>query len=77
MKAYVLIKISPGEILPALKLLRRLDGIEDATMTFGPYDAVAVVEGCNIKQISHQVSCDIQSIPGVLETCTCLAVDQS
>jgi DNA-binding Lrp family transcriptional regulator len=75
MKAYVLIKISTGDIPVALKLLRRLQCAREVTMTFGPFDAIAVLEAPSIEAISGCVAHEIQSIPGVVETCTCLAID--
>jgi hypothetical protein len=44
-------------------------------MTFGPYDAVAVVEGDDVNQIGHIIVSSIQPIPGVLETITCLVLE--
>ena len=45
-------------------------------MTFGPYDAVAVVEAEDVNAIGRIMAGGIQPIPGVLETLTCLAVDE-
>ncbi len=45
MKAYVMIKIRPGEIIEAIRQMRDVSGVVEASMTFGPYDAVARVEG--------------------------------
>ncbi len=44
-------------------------------MTFGPYDAVAVVESVDIATIGAITALEIQPIPGVEQTLTCLAVD--
>jgi DNA-binding Lrp family transcriptional regulator len=44
-------------------------------MTFGLYDAVAVIETSDINKIGSLLATAIQPIPGVLETLTCLAVD--
>jgi hypothetical protein len=44
-------------------------------MTFGPYDAVAVVQNSDINRLGALLAADIQPIPGILETLTCLAVD--
>ncbi|OGO18220.1 MAG: hypothetical protein A2Z14_15710 [Chloroflexi bacterium RBG_16_48_8] len=75
MKAYILIKIRPGEIREVVKQLRRVDSILEANMTFGPYDAVAVVEAENVNQMGRIIASEIQPIPGVLETTTCLALE--
>jgi hypothetical protein len=44
-------------------------------MTFGPYDAVAVIEGRDISAIGNLIASAIQPVPGVEQTLTCLAVD--
>jgi DNA-binding Lrp family transcriptional regulator len=75
MKAYVMIKIRSGEIKDAVGQLRRINGVVEAHMTFGPYDAVAVVEAVNIAEIGTITALEIQPISGVEQTITCLAVD--
>ncbi|MEJ2706256.1 MAG: Lrp/AsnC ligand binding domain-containing protein [Anaerolineales bacterium] len=75
MKAYVLINVRIGGIDEVLRNLRRLEGVIEAHMTFGPYDVVAVVEAADINRLGNMLSAYIHPIPGVLETLTCLAVD--
>ena len=75
MKAYILIKIRTGELKQVVKELRKLAGVKSADMTFGPYDAVAVVEHNDINGIGSLLATAIQPIPGVEQTLTCLAVD--
>jgi DNA-binding Lrp family transcriptional regulator len=75
MKAYVLINIRTGDVREVVKNLRRVQGVVEANMTFGPYDAVAVIETDDINGVGTILAGAIQPIPGVLETLTCLAVD--
>ncbi len=75
MRAYVLIKVRPGEIREVVRQLARVEGVAEATMTFGPYDAVAVVEAADVSGIGRVMASSIQPIPGVTETLTCLAVE--
>jgi DNA-binding Lrp family transcriptional regulator len=75
MKAYVMIKIHSGEVKGVVEKLREIKGIVEAHMTFGPYDAVAVVESVDIATIGAITALEIQPIPGVEQTLTCLAVD--
>lgn len=75
MKAYVLIKIRSGETQEVVRQLRRLDGVLEANMTFGPYDAVAILQASDTRQLGQIIAGDIQPIPGVYETITCLAVE--
>jgi len=75
MKAYVMIKIHAGEIKGVVEQLRKIKGIVQADMTFGPYDAVAVVETRDIAALGAITALEIQPISGVEQTLTCLAVD--
>ena len=75
MKAYMLIKIRVGEVKEVVRQLRKTDGIVEANMTFGPYDAVAVLDRPDIAAIGNLIATTIQPIPGVDQTLTCLAVE--
>ena len=76
MKAFILIDISTGEIADVVRQLQRIDSISEAYMTFGPYDAVAVVNAEDVTQLGRIMSSVIQPIPGVLDTMTCIAVEE-
>lgn len=75
MKAYVLINIRTGDIASVIHHMKRVEGVSEAAMTFGPYDGVAIVEAEDIKAIGQIIYKKIQPIPGVIETLTCLAID--
>lgn len=75
MKAYVLIKIRAGEVKEVIRQLVNVEGVKEAHMTFGPYDAVAVVEAPDVARLGAVTALSIQPIPGVEQTLTCLAVD--
>ena len=74
MKAYIMLNIRTGEIPQVVGHLRRVTGVLEANMTFGPYDAVAVVQAENIEALGKILSLEIQPIPGVVHTLTCMAV---
>mgnify|MGYP002713108774 CR=1 FL=1 len=76
MKAYVLINIRNGEGMAVVRQLRRIDGVTSANFTFGPYDGVAIVEADDTKKVGAIVHDEIQPIPGVIDTLSCLAVDE-
>jgi len=75
MKAYVMIKIRAGEVKDVVSHLRNVKGVKEAHMTFGPYDAVAEVETRDVATLGQITALEIQPIPGVEQTLTCLAVD--
>lgn len=75
MKAYVLIKIRAGEVKDVVQQVRKLENTIEAHMTFGPYDAVVVATAKDLNGLGVMIASEIQPIPGVLETLTCVAVD--
>ncbi len=75
MKAYILIHVRPGSVPEVVRNLRRLKGVVEANMTFGPYDVVAVVEANDFNALGPLVAAEIQPIPGVMDTLTCLVVE--
>lgn len=75
MKAIVLIKMETGELKSGLRDLRSIHGVDEAHLTFGPFDAVALIEADDLNHIGRIVEHEIQPIPGILKTLTCLMVE--
>ena len=75
MKAYVMIHVRPGSVPDVVRNLRRLKGVIEANMTFGPYDVVAIVQAPDINGLGPLIANEIQPIPGVIDTLTCLVVE--
>jgi len=75
MKAYILIHVRPGSVPEVIRNLRRLDGVLQANMTFGPYDIVAEINAENVNHLGKLVASNIQPIPGLIDTLTCLVVE--
>ena len=76
MKAFMLIEIRTGEIPEVVRQLQQIESVTEAYMTFGPYDAVAVVSADDVSHLGRIMASIIQPIPGVLDTLTCIAVDE-
>lgn len=74
MKAYILIDVRTGEIASVIRHLDRVAAVKVAEMTFGAFDAIAIVEAENLEALGRLIALEIQTIPGVLDTITCLAV---
>lgn len=75
MRAYVLVQVRTGEIRDVVRQVRRVEGIQEANMTLGPYDVVATVEANDLKHLGKILAIGIQPIPGVIDTLTCMAVE--
>ena len=75
MKAYVLIHVRTGAINEVIHNMVRVPGVTEANMTFGPYDIVATIKVDDIDKLGHLIAAELQPIPGVLDTLTCLVVE--
>ncbi len=75
MKAYVMLRTQLMETADVVELARKIKGVVQADVTFGPYDAVAQVEVADLDTLSRVVIRELRTLPGVLDTLTCLAVD--
>ena len=75
MKAYILINVHIGTISAVLRHLHSIQAVRSAEMTFGEYDIVVVVEVADVKALAATVSREIQTIPNIAHTVTCLAID--
>ena len=75
MKAYVFINVRTGSIPEVVRILRTIKGVSEANMTFGPYDAVVIIESKDINHLGQLIAHEIHPIPGVLDTITCLVAD--
>jgi DNA-binding Lrp family transcriptional regulator len=71
-----MIHVRPGSVPEVVRNLKRLNGVVDAHMTFGPYDVVAIVQASDINTLGPLIATEVQPIPGVLDTLTCLVVEQ-
>ncbi len=75
MKAFVLVNTRTGEIRDVVRQLARVEGVIEAHMTFGPYDAIAIIQASDINHLGRILSNAIQPIPGVTSTLTLMAVE--
>ncbi len=75
MKAFVLIKIRAGDVGDVVRQIRENPSVVEAHMTFGPYDAVVIIDSPDLGMIGSLVASTIQPIAGVEQTLTCLAAD--
>ena len=76
MKAIVLIKARTGEVKETVHFIRKLRSVREAYITFGPFDVIVTIETERLADIGEIVTGQIQTIPGVEQTLTCLAVDE-
>jgi len=77
LQAFVFITIEPGLVQQACRYIGRLKTVQEVHMAFGPYDAIVRLRAKDLKELGRLVEREIQPIPGVLKTLTCLAVAPS
>ncbi len=75
MKAIVLITVAKGEIQNVIKDIRRSNDVQEVYSAFGPYDVITILEGGDLAALGSVVAREIQPIPGVIKTITCLVAD--
>jgi len=75
MRAFVLIKVRAGNVPEVVENLRMVEGVIEAHMTLGPYDAIAVLDVPDVAKLGATTARKIQPIPGVEQTLTCLSVE--
>ncbi len=75
MKAYVLIKVNTGEVTSVVRRLHHIKAVRTAEMTFGDFDAIAIVEAGDLEALGAVIAAQIQMIPGIIKTNTCLAIE--
>ena len=75
MKAYVLIEVEMGHAEDVTDAIRQMPGVISADATFGIYDLIVIAEVGSVRDLGALLRRDIQCIPGVRSTSTCLCVD--
>jgi DNA-binding Lrp family transcriptional regulator len=73
-RAFILIETQVGKSREISDVLRALSGVPSVDIITGSYDIIALVEGEDMLGIANVVTSQIQVIPGVSRTFTCVAV---
>jgi DNA-binding Lrp family transcriptional regulator len=69
-KAFILVHIKAGKIVPVIERLARLDGVKEAYPITGSYDAIVKAEVNDIKDVHQKMIDKIHQIDGVTDTST-------
>lgn len=73
-RAYILIETQVGRSRDVADSLRSLSGVTSVDIITGAYDIIALVEAPDMVGVANVVTNQIQVIPGVSRTITCVAV---
>lgn len=74
-KGFLLIKLVPGLESDALSQIRRTQGVQEVSLVFGQWDAVAVAEAKTLFELTKMVVGEVRGIQGVQETTTLLQAE--
>lgn len=72
--AYVLINTQPGAVGEAAKRIVAIPGVRSVDAVTGPFDAIAYAEAGTSDELGRLVVSEIQKVPGIQKTLTCLLV---
>ncbi|MCD6310343.1 MAG: Lrp/AsnC ligand binding domain-containing protein [Candidatus Eremiobacteraeota bacterium] len=70
--SYILVEVEPGQVRDVSRKIASIPGISRACGVTGPYDVIAILEGDSIEELGKIVTTQIQVLPGVRKTITCL-----
>jgi len=73
--AYVFIECTAGSAREVANEVSKIEGVQRANATTGPYDVVALVEAESVHILGEFIVTKIQGLSGVLRTQTNVIVD--
>lgn len=72
-RAFILIETDVGRSQSVANALRSFDRVRYADVVTGTFDVISLVEAPDMAAIADLVTGQVQGIPGVLRTITCVA----
>ena len=72
-RAFILIETQVGRAKQVALELRTFQGVMSADVVTGTFDIIALIEASDMSAMADLVTGQVQGIPGVLRTITCVA----
>ena len=72
-RAYIFIETQVGKARDVATTLQALSGVPSVDIITGEFDIIALVEAPDMVAMADLVTGQVQSIPGVTRTITCVA----
>ncbi|HNV94097.1 MAG: AsnC family protein [Candidatus Methanofastidiosum methylothiophilum] len=72
--AYVLITVSIGKIKEVIEAVKKIEGVIEADVITGPYDAIAKIKANDLGELTKTVIQQIHYIDGVIDTTTAIII---
>jgi len=73
-KAYVLLEAQAGKTDEVLQKVKQIAGVREVSLVTGPYDLIINLEADDLKELGRIVNEQVQVIPGVTKTITCVII---
>lgn len=74
-QAYIFVNVKAGSAEAVIKKLRKKKFVKSAHLVTGLHDAVAFIEGKNVKDLARNITAGVHKVPGITKTVTCVVVD--
>lgn len=71
----VLLTLEPDVGQVPLESVRKIEGVTETHMLYGPYDAYAIIEASNSRKLQDIVMKKIRNVDGILSTVTCFVAE--
>ena len=65
---YVLLNLKPGRKKDFLMKVRNVEGVKEARLVIGPFDAIVRIEGQTIEELERLYFDRIDRIPGIADS---------
>ena len=75
-RAFILVKTSPGKATTVVEAVRGQGAVEEAHVVAGEYDIIAEFDGDEMYDVLETASSRIQGIDGVVDTRTYVSIDE-
>jgi len=74
-QAYVFINVQAGTAKDVVRKLRRKKFVKTVHLVTGLHDAIAFIEGKNLKVLADNITDGIHKVKGITKTVTCVVVN--
>jgi len=76
-EAYILLTVEIDKVEKALKeIKKKINGVKEANMVTGPYDAIIYVEASSLKELTREILPAIYRIEGIIDTTTAIVIPE-
>jgi DNA-binding Lrp family transcriptional regulator len=75
-RAFVLFNVESGSEDKTLQELQKIDGIQEAYVSYGVYDLIAKVKADTMEKLKDTVTHKLRTIPNVRSTLTLIMMEE-